>query len=121
MQRRFDPREPLVAEFFRALGTDPLYVRMCLKQNCFRARLSAKPWRIGIESHLKPRPGVWPIAPERMPQRTRWIEHYDQLAAGYAACRLVEDLGSGKVDPDVRWLQQLHDDLSGARSGKPIA
>jgi hypothetical protein len=64
--RLFQPTEPAVAEFFAALGTDPLYVAMCLNQQCFRARVTAKPWRIGMQSHMRPRPGVWPVAAERL-------------------------------------------------------
>ena len=63
-QRTFAPDDPAVAQCFAALGADPRYARMCLRQQCFRARLSAKPWRIGIADHLRPRPGVWPVAAE---------------------------------------------------------
>ena len=38
-----------------AIGADPIYVQMCLRQHCFRARVSSKPWRIGIGQHLRPR------------------------------------------------------------------
>jgi hypothetical protein len=66
---RFAPASEATQAFFKAVDVDPVYARMCLNQRCFRARLSAKPWRIGIADHLKPRPGVWPIRPERLPAR----------------------------------------------------
>jgi len=119
--RLFDPREPEVAACFRALGADPVYVAMCLNQHCFRARLSAKPWRIGMPDRLRPRPGTWPVAPERMPQRRAWLERYDRAAAGFAACRFVESLGNGVSVPAAQAVQQLHDELSQARTGLPIA
>jgi len=75
--RLFDPLEPEVAECFQELGADPVYVAMCLNQHCFRARVSAKPWRIGIEGRITPRPGVWPVSAERLPQRRAWLERYD--------------------------------------------
>ena len=87
MHRTFDPREPAVAEFFRALGTDPIYVQMCLRQNCFRARVSPKPWRIGIGQHMKP-VGVWPVDPNRLPERRQWIEAYERVSKGYASAAL---------------------------------
>jgi len=121
MQRTFDPLEPAVARCFKALGADPLYARMCRNQHCFRARVSPKPWRIGIGSHLKPRPGIWPVDPSKMPERTRWIETYESAAAAYAACRFVEALGSGDTDPAARAVQILHDDLCRAASPAPIA
>ena len=58
--QRFAPNDPAVTAFFDAVGADPVYVRMCINQQCFRARLTPKPWRIGISAHMKPRPGVWP-------------------------------------------------------------
>jgi len=121
MQRGFEPREAVVGEFFDALGCDPVYRRMCWNQNCFRARLSAKPWRIGINAHLRPRPGVWPVKPEHLPRRERWIADYERTAADYAACRYMETIGAGGVDAAVARVQGYHDHESGADSQRPIA
>ncbi len=71
----FDPRSDEVQAFFDAIGADPIYVRMCFNQNCFRARVSPKPWRIGIPEHVRPRPGIWPVSNDRMPDRVRWVRH----------------------------------------------
>jgi hypothetical protein len=94
---------------------------MCHNQQCFRARVSAKPWRIGLRSHLKPRPGVWPVAADRLPARNAWVDDYERRAAAYAACEFVESLGSGTVHPQVQPVQDLHDQLCGATSGRPLA
>jgi hypothetical protein len=104
-----DPRSAEVDEFFRAVHVDPVYQRMCLRQNCFRARLSAKPWRCGVESHLKPRPGVWPVRPERMPARLAWIDAYEKRAADYAACAFIETIGSDIVHPAIGSIVEFHD------------
>jgi hypothetical protein len=119
--RTFDPREPAVAECFRELGCDPIYARMCLNQNCFRARVSPKPWRIGISTHLKPRPGVWPVSRDQMPNRMAWVARYEKQAESFSACRFVDAVGSGVEDSTARAVQILHDDLCGAESGKPLA
>lgn len=119
--RTFAPDDPQVARCFSALGVDPLYARMCQRQKCFRARLSAKPWRMGIAHHLRPRPGIWPVAPERLHMRRDWVERYEAAARDYAACSFLEVLGSGVVAPAVARVQWLHDELSGAASGRPIA
>ena len=121
MHRRFDPAEPEVAEFFKAVQADRIYVRMCLNQRCFRARLSPKPWRIGIGSHIKPRPGIWPVKPERRAEREQWNARYEAAAQAYAACALVGDLGSGKIDPGADAVRELHDRESRAESGLPLA
>lgn len=122
MHRTFDPADAAVAECFRAVGADPVYVRMCLNQRCFRARVSPKPWRIGIGTHIRPRPGVWPVRPERRPERTRWIEGYEASARGYASCRLLGTLGSSsQVHPSARAVQVLHDEMCQANTMLPMA
>jgi hypothetical protein len=107
--RPFDPHDAEVQAFFGAIGADPVYQRMCANQKCFRARLTAKPWRMGIGSHLPPRPGVWPVRPDRLDERERWIEAYEAKAASFAACRYVESIGSGKVDIRLQEIVALHD------------
>ena len=119
--RTFQPGESTVAECFDALDTDPIYVRMCLNQQCFRVRVSPKPWRIGIGRHLRPRPGVWPVAPERMPMRVAWIAEYEATAKAFAACEWIESIGSGITHPDVRSVQELHDEFCGATRHLPLA
>lgn len=105
----FEATSPEVAAFFSAVGADPVYVRMCRHQRCFRARLSAKPWRIGIGQHMRPRPGVWPVHPSQLPRRQAWVAAYEQAAAGYAACQFQTELGSGQVHPRLRGVVELHD------------
>jgi hypothetical protein len=119
---RFAAAAAQTQDFFKAIGADPLYARMCLNQHCFRARLSAKPWRIGIAGHLKPRPGVWPISAERLPDRQAWVRHYEREAEAYAACRYVETLGSGVDDTGLLTLVALHDTESRALDDiRPLA
>lgn len=117
----FAANQPEVAECFSRLGVDSVYRRMCLNQQCFRARLTAKPWRAGVEGHMRPRPGVWPIKPEQLPVRAAWVAEYERAASGFAACRFVETLGSGIVHPEVRPVIELHDALSRANSELPLA
>lgn len=121
MHRPFDPADPEVEACFNALKTDPLYALMCVRQHCFRARVTPKPWRIGIARHLRPRPGTWPIKPERMAERRQWVADYERRSAGFAACGYVRTLGEGRVDPRVDAVRELHDRLCRADSGLPLA
>lgn len=121
LHRTFDPTEQEVEEAFQELGADPVYAQMCLRQHCFRARVSPKPWRIGIGEHLRPRPGVWPVKPEHMARRTAWLREYDAQSTAYASCSFVESLGSGRIDPHAKLVQELHDQLCQATSSLPIA
>lgn len=117
----FDPSDPAVSDAFKELGSDPVYGRMCVKQQCFRARVSPKPWRIGITDHLRPRPGTWPVKEAQMPVRNAWIARYEAAAGAFASCVWIESLGSGVTHPDVLPVQVWHDELSRAGSQLPIA
>jgi len=119
--RLFDPASEEAKELFEALACDPIYVRMCVKQHCFRARVSPKPWRIGIEQHLKPRPGVWPVHPARKAKRAEWVAKYEEASLGYASCRYLDTLGDGRETAEVAPVRELHDTLSRATSSLPIA
>lgn len=117
----FDPGDPAVADCFKQLGTDPVYRQMCLKQRCFRARVSPKPWRIGIGNHMRPRPGTWPVKEVHVPVRNAWLARYETAAASFASCSWIESLGSGVIHPEVLPVQIWHDELSRANSQLPIA
>lgn len=121
MHRTFRPDEPAATAFFSALGTDPVYVRMCRNQQCFRARVSPKPWRMKIATHIRPRPGVWPVQEAHRERRDRWIKDYESAAEGFASCQFLQSLGSKQIDPRARQVMELHDGLSQALSKKPIA
>jgi hypothetical protein len=117
----FEAKAQAVQRFFAQVSADPVYVRMCTNQNCFRARLTAKPWRIGISAHMRPRPGIWPVRPESVAVRNGWIADYEAKAAAFAACRFVESMGSGVVHRAVKAVVDLHDRESGALSEAEIA
>jgi hypothetical protein len=121
MHETFDPSGDKAQGFMKAIGGDPLYALMCRNQKCFRARLSPKPWRIGIQEHLRPRPGVWPIAENRMSDRRRWVRNYESEASGYAACRFVKTIGKRRTSRKCEEVRRVHDDLCKADTDLPIA
>lgn len=119
--RPFDPADPLAQAAMTAAGADRLYQRMSLAQRCFRARVTGKPWRMGIAHHMKPRPGTWPINPARRADRKTWTDAYDERSRDYAACRFVAESGTAPEHPDVAPVRALHDELSRALTTLPIA
>jgi len=119
--RPFSAHEEDVRRFFSSICADPVYVRMCMNQNCFRARLTAKPWRIGISKHLRPRSGVWPVQPELAPVRAEWVSRYEAQAAAFAACRYIASMGSGVIHESLQPVIDLHDRESRALSEAPLA
>lgn len=119
--RRFAPRDPDVRACFDALGVDPLYARMCFRQDCFRARVSPKPWRMGMQRLRAPYSAAWRPEHASLPARQAWIDEYEDRALGYAACRYLETVGDGEDDLADAEVCLLHDDLCRAEGDLPIA
>ena len=119
--RTFDPDAPEVQAFFESTDVDPQYRFMCKNQKCFRARLTAKPWRIGMTDRMRPRPGVWPLSPDKLAIRNEWISRYEKKVVRFAACRFVETIGRKIEDPTVAAVVQLHDEVCQAKGNLPIA
>jgi hypothetical protein len=112
--RPFSPTEPDVQALFDAVAADPAYVRLCLHQQCFRARLTAKPWRMGMTTRPRPRPGLWPVAAERRAERQAWMAEYDRRASAFASCHYLQTLGAAAVHPRLAPVVALHDARSRA-------
>ncbi|MFH2047156.1 MAG: hypothetical protein ABIK92_18665 [Pseudomonadota bacterium] len=110
MNDTYSPTSDTAINLLKDLQSDSIYVQMCKNQNCFRARVSPKPWRIGIE-RIKPQPGVWPIKEERMKDRREWVDMYEKKAKNYSSCHFLMQLGSVKVSPKAEFVRKIHDDL----------
>lgn len=102
----FDPAAESTLAMLRSVGCDPLYVRLCKVQQCFRARLTPKPWRCGHTAN----PVRWPF--ENGDQQTRferWQSEYAAKQALYATCRFLGTLGTDCVHPEIASIIELHD------------
>lgn len=111
------PKSQDAAKLFGALGADPLYIKLCAVQESFRARLTPKPWRMGIQRIPVSFPWRDANAERRM---TEWVKAYDEEREGYAVCELVGDFGHASNDPAILRIVKLHDDWVLA-PGKPLA
>lgn len=122
MHATFPPHDAAVAHLFEALRADPLYELMCKVQHCFRARLTPKPWRIGMDRRIRPPVAAWSREQAHLPGRLAWIADYERKAAGFAACRYHGALGdTSRVDPRARRVQELHDAMTRAGEALPLA
>ncbi len=103
----------------QALGADPLYVRLCRVQECFRARLTPKPWRcedIPVV-HL-----AYPWRDKDAEQAAReWIAEYSKDSEAYATCSLVEHIGNRQMDSEINRAVVYHDRMTKASSGLELA
>lgn len=121
MHDTFNPHDARAHDFFKALGTDALYARMCRLQHCFRARLTAKPWRIGILQRIRPPVAAWSAEQASNPDRLAWIADYERKSARFAACAYVRSFGDEhRVDARAEHVRALHDGLSRALEELPL-
>lgn len=122
MHQVFKPQDDDAAMLFSALQADHLYTVMCKVQHCFRARLTPKPWRIGIDRRIRPPVAAWSAEQATLPERLAWISSYEQQSKGYAACRYLRSLGdTSRVDPKAEHVRALHDAMARAGSDLPLA
>ena len=110
------PSDNVVEDWFAYFHADTNYVRLCQVQQCFRARITAKPWHMSEVENKKlakdiPAKDFWfgsentdidssiEQRQEELKARKQWIVDYDRFAQAYRACRYVEGF-SGKETVD---------------------
>ena len=99
-------------------GADPLYIRLCRAQECFRARLTPKPWRcrVGLP------PASFPFTTSKEEQRFReWEANYSSTTAQYATCRYLASFGAGRIEDELDELITYHDQETRSASALPLA
>jgi len=116
----FDPGGEDTAAFFQFFAVDPRFARMCRAQRCFRARLTGKPWRMGVKGRMGW--GAWPPTTDKaMARREEWITRYEMAAAGFSACRFIAQVGAAVEHPRATAIRHLHDESCRARTDLPLA
>jgi len=114
----FSPTAPETHAAMAALGADPQYMKLCQVQKSFRARLTPKPWRIGVENP----PVTFPYeGPGEEQEMKDWVADYGRASAGHSTCQLLDELGSGAEHPEIAQLRELHDELTRTGSNLPLA
>lgn len=100
------PDSERMHQISRTLHADPLYESLCSRQQCWRARLTPKPYRVGVPGYPRP------VDSESVatPQAQEWLQRYESASRGKAVCRLVDAVGR-KMHSD---LIELHDRMTGA-------
>ena len=114
----FDPSGREAADILRALNSDPLYIRLCQAQECFRARVTPKPWRVDMSGP----PAQYPFENAASESRYRqWQQRYEQTISKFATCRLIQQIGPRQVHPEVEPILTLHDQTSGVAANQALA
>lgn len=108
-----DPRSAAVRRALAGLGVDGLYAALSAQQGCWRARLTPKPYRLGIRP-IRIRSPVQCLGEDYR----AWSLGYLAAARGHAVTRLVSTIGAGFAEhPTVA----LHDEACLAAGDPPLA
>ncbi len=114
----YDPNGAPATDILAAFGSDPLYIRLCSVQECFRARLTPKPWRIGA-----PRPPArYPWASSEHERRHReWVRDYEEASARFTTCEFLTAIGPQRIAPEIEPIVELHDRYVLSPTGTELA
>jgi hypothetical protein len=116
--RRFTANTTEAEALLKEFGADPLYVHLCRMQESFRARLTPKPWRMGMRQP----PVEFPFETSAAQSRySAWECAYESKAVRYATCAYRTTFGTGGVLPEFAALVRFHDEKTKADSGLPLA
>jgi hypothetical protein len=118
---RTDAPQPLDDDFdalCKAVGADDVYRELCREQDCFRARLTPKPLRCGIEMPTWSSYSGCLVSDEG--ELARYVNAYDILADHFKVCKLTQTIGGGIIHRDLRALVDLHDQMCKVSSDLPM-
>lgn len=106
----FVPNTPESKGLLAELQSDPCYVNLCHVQQCYRARLTPKPWRCDWKSP----PYKFPREhPRQQREFEEWRQEYERRCERYATCRHLADLGNiAATTPTAKVLLALHDAMT---------
>jgi len=116
--RLYEPTSEETVDLLTGVGSDPLYRRLTERQECFRARLTPKPWRCGCSTPWSRYP--WDDAEAESNHRD-WQREYEAKTTGYATCQFVETFGGGTPEERTRSIVDIHDRYTCGENGSRLA
>ncbi len=87
-----DPGSPESRKLLRSFHADRLYVDLCARQNCYRARLTPKPYRIKMKS-MRLR---YPYEEKDREPIDAWVKEYTARSQGFSI--VPAGAGAGAAD-----------------------
>jgi hypothetical protein len=113
------PSSELARRLMAELGSDPLYMELCSQHDTYRARLTPKPWRAGWRSPVV----RWPYESDGARREfASWLAGYERASGDRSTCRLASTSGPQPPPGSAEGIViALHDDVSRAQDGLPLA
>ncbi|MFA0412196.1 hypothetical protein AB4520_00125 [Vibrio renipiscarius] len=115
--KQCSPGDVFVKNLFKDLSVDPLYSRLCLKQDCFRARLTPKPWRIGITRPNSDFPRSSDIDEQTF---LLWLREYQSASRQYTTTKYLASFGVAKASLEAQKIIAIHDGYN-TKASKALA
>ncbi|MCW7753759.1 hypothetical protein OOT00_07165 [Desulfobotulus sp. H1] len=116
--RLHDPISPQTEALLKELHADPLYGVLTRKQQCFRARLTSKPWRCNCPNP----PSAFPWEDKEKEKEYRdWQLIYEKKNTGFRTCEFVGEFGKKNMVSQARSIMEIHDRETGVRKKCPLA
>jgi hypothetical protein len=109
----FDPRDRETSKMMNEFNCDGLYMTLCHKQNCFRARLTPKPYRMKMRRYKVQYPREEVDAALR-----QWLADYERESRNFSVCKFIEQAGARH---SLNNVVQLHDEITGTNFRQPLA
>jgi hypothetical protein len=103
--RDFDPRDPQTKKMMDEFNCDKLYTYLCIRQGCYRARLTPKPSRMKFRGFKVKYPREGDDS-----EFQRWVSEYESISRNFSVCKFIGQAGANISAPEV---VQIHDDLTG--------
>lgn len=99
----WNPTNYIVQKLMKSVYADPLYIALCRSQECFRARLTPKPWRI------------WgTIDYDNFTTGNEWIKEQGEYESEVKVCSLFKIIGEDKIDDKFKEVIIYHDNITKA-------
>lgn len=112
--KNFSPTSEESKSIMKDFSADELYQYLCIKQNCYRARLTPKPYRMNLKSHKT-------IFPERTAaeqnEHQDWVEKYNAESNNYSSCWFIKSYGPAYSSGVI----QYHDRITKTAPHKKLA
>ncbi len=116
--KTYDPASDEVKIIMQSLAADPLYMQLCKSQECFRARLTPKPWRI---NYWTP-PNKFPfLRPQYEEQNRKWEKKYAEKIEKYQTAKFIQEFGQPDYTQQAKAIVAYHDELCRVNDKKPLA
>jgi hypothetical protein len=113
LEKDFDPRDRETKKMMDEFHCDPLYTFLCIKQGCYRARLTPKPSRMKMRGYKVKFPREGDDS-----EFKQWLAEYESNSRNFCVCRLIEQIGASRYLSSV---VRLHDEMTGINVQQPLA